>query len=352
MDALIDAAHHDPGTIRSRTVIVKLIASAITVGSGGSGGRVAPVAQVSGGFGSLLARRLHLSLTDGRIAVSVGMGSGIGAILCAPLGGAVAAAEITYRDKVGAEAFVPGAIASTTSYTIFGLSEGFTPLFGHAGSSYHFGHPVELLWFAVIGVLCGLVGMAYGYAFYGAIALADRLPCSYALKPAIGGLAVGLLALAVPQVIGTGFGWVQRALNEQDLLDMSLWMVLALPLAKIIATSLSIGSGGSGGSGGIIGPAFVVGAFVGAAVWRVLEPLGIGVPHNPAPFVIVGMMACFGSIARAPVAMMFIVAELTGTLTILAPAAIAVGIAYLIVSRSGQTLYRSQLPNHTDAAPS
>jgi CBS domain-containing protein len=93
----------------------------------------------------------------------------------------------------------------------------------------------------------------------------------------------------------------------------------------------------------------VIGAFVGAAVWRIFDPLGWGVPHDPAPFVVVGMMACFGAIARAPLAMMLMVAEMTGSLTILAPAMAAVGVAYLIVRRADATIYRSQLHNRDEA---
>ena len=117
-------------------------------------------------------------------------------------------------------------------------------------------------------------------------------------------------------------------------------------LAKILATGLSIGSGGSGG---IFGPGMVIGAFLGAAVWRVFEPLVPAMGHNPAPFVIIGMMCCFGGISRAPLAVMLMVAEMTGSLSMLAPAMIAVGIAWLIVRRSDDTIYRSQLKSRADA---
>jgi H+/Cl- antiporter ClcA len=345
-DAAIDAVHRNPRMIRARAVAVKLIASAVTIGSGGSGGREGPTAQISAGFGSLLARTLDLSPEDGRVAVSVGIGSGIGAIFGAPLGGAVLAADIVYRDDFEVEALVPGLISSIVGYTVWGLIEGFSPMFGYATPGYQFHEPVQLLWFAIIGVLAGLVGLVYSKTFYGIVALASRVPVTRMLKPATGGLLVGLLALAVPEVLGTGYGWVQHALDRGGLLALPLWIVLVLPFAKILATSLSIGTGGSGG---IFGPGMVIGALVGAAVWRLLEPVAPGIPHSPAPFVIVGMMACFGSIARAPLAMMLMVAEMTGSLTILAPAMVAVGLAYLIARRTDQTIYRSQLRNREEA---
>ena len=166
------------------------------------------------------------------------------------------------------------------------------------------------------------------------------------MKPAIGGLLVGAIAVAIPEVLGTGYGWVQQALGRQSLLHMSLVIVLLIPFARILATGLSIGSGGSGG---VFGPGLVIGAFTGAAVWRLLEPFAPGVPHDPATFVIVGMMACFGSISRAPIAVMLMVAEMTGSIEVLAPALVAVGIASLIVWRGDATIYRSQLRTRNDS---
>src|SRR6202167_5421003 len=155
-DAAIGAVHHNPRGIRLRAVVVKLIASAVTIGSGGSGGREGPTAQISAGFGSLLARVFDLSPEDSRIAVSVGLGSRIRAIFSAPLGGAVLAAEIIYRDDFEYEALLPGAFASIIAYAIFGAVFGYQSLFSIAGT-YSF-QPEQLAWFAVIGVLAGGIG--------------------------------------------------------------------------------------------------------------------------------------------------------------------------------------------------
>ena len=344
-DAAIRTVHENPRGIRVRTVLVKLVASAITIGSGGSGGREGPTAQISAGFGSLLARVLNLSPGDGRIAVSVGIGSGIGAIFKAPLGAAVLAAEIVYRDDMEVESLLPGVIASTVAYAVFGAFEGFTPLFGYL-PRYRIGDPLGLTWFAVIGVAAGLFGLLYAKGFYGIAEAFARLPLSRYLRPALGGVLVGLLALALPQVMGTGYGWVQQAFGRQSLLHLSLVVVVVLPFARILATGLSIGSGGSGG---IFGPGIVIGAFLGAALWRLLEPIAPGVPHEPTVFVVVGMMACFGSISRAPIAVMLMVAEMTASIETLAPAMLAVGVATLIVRRSDDTIYRSQIRTRADS---
>jgi H+/Cl- antiporter ClcA len=342
-DAAISAVHHNPRGIRFRAVIVKLVASALTIGSGGSGGREGPTGQISAGFASLLARELDLSPTDARIAVVTGIGSGIGAIFGAPLGGAVLATEILYRDDFEAEALLPSFVASLIGYVIFGATLGFTPLFGFAGS-YHFSDPTHLVWFALIGVLGGLIGLLYAKSFYGLSALSGRLQIPRWIKPPIGGVVVGLIALAIPEVLGTGYGWIQQGLGHQ-LLSLPLWIVIILPFARILATSLSIGSGGSGG---IFGPGMVIGAFIGASVWRLFDPAFPSMGHDPAPYVIVGMMCCFGGISRAPLAVMLMVAEMTGSLSILAPAMIAVGLAWFIVRRNDDTIYRSQLKSRAD----
>ena len=343
-DAAIDAVHHNPRGIRLRTVVVKIVASALTIGSGGSGGREGPTGQISAGFGSFLARLFDLSPADARIAVASGIGSGIGSIFGAPLGGAVLATEIMYRDDFEVEALLPSFIASIVGYAIFGSIEGFSPLFGYV-ENYRLTNASQLIWFAIIGVLGGFIGLLYAKGFYRIASGFRRIAIPRWVRPAIGGLIVGCIALAIPEVLGTGYGWIQQGLGVQ-LLHIPLWIVLLLPFARIVTTGLSIGSGGSGG---IFGPGMVIGAFVGAAFWRLLEPVVPSLGSDPAPYVIVGMMACFGSISRAPLAVMLMVAEMTGTLTLIVPAMVAVGLATLIVRRSDDTIYRSQLRSRAES---
>jgi H+/Cl- antiporter ClcA len=343
-DAAISAIHHNPRGIRFRAVVVKIVASALTIGSGGSGGREGPTGQISAGMGSLLARGFDLSPSDARIAVATGVGSGIGSIFGAPLGGAILSTEILYRDDFDVEALLPSFIASIVGYAIFASVVGFKPLFGFNGA-YQFTDPWHLLWFALIGILGGLVGLLYAKGFYGIAEVFERVQLPRWAKPAIGGLMVGGLALIIPEVLGTGYGWIQAGLGPQ-LLSLPLWIVLLLPVARILATGLSIGSGGSGG---IFGPGMVIGAFIGASIWRLFEPIAPSMGHNPVPYVVVGMMCCFGSISRAPLAVMVMVSEMTGTISILAPAMIAVGLAWFIVRRNDDTIYRSQLKNRGDA---
>jgi len=339
-DSAIEAVHTNPRAIRVRAIVVKTIASALTIGSGGSGGREGPAAQISAGFGSLLTRWLDLSDEDGRIAVSLGIGSGIGAIFGAPLGGAVLAASIVYREDFDYKALVPGFITSATAYAILGSILGFDPLFGFVAADYQFDHPLDLSWFVLIGIVAAAIGYLYARIFYGTVALTNQLPGNKIVKPALGGLAVGLLGLLIPQVLASGYGWAQKAAAADTLMTIPLWIVLILPLAKIVATSLSIGTGGSGG---IFGPGVVIGAFVGAAIWRLGDLLHApGIPDSPAVFVVVGMMACFGSVAHAPLAVMIMVAEMTGSFSVIPCAMVAVGIAYLLITRTDVSIYAAQ----------
>ena len=346
-DSAIEAIHTDPRHIRARVVVVKMISSALTIGSGGSAGREGPAAQISAGFSSMLARRLHLSDEDGRILVSLGVGAGIGAIFGAPLGGAVLAASIIYREDLEYRVLYPGFVTSATAFAVFGSFLGFDPMFGYIDAEYRFESAWPLLWFVVLGVVAATVGYLYARVFYATEALTTRLRGGPVLWPTIGGLLVGLLGLAIPQILASGYGWVQLATTKTGLLAIPLWIVLVLPIAKIVATSLSIGTGGSGG---IFGPGIVIGAFVGAAVWRLGDMFHLpGVPGSPGIFVVVGMMACFGSVAHAPLAILIMVAEMTGSFSVVPGAIIAVGIAALLMHHTKVSIYRSQRLNRETA---
>jgi CIC family chloride channel protein len=342
-DAAIAAIHHHQGRVRARIPPIKLIASAITIGSGGSGGREGPAAQISAGFGALLGQLLNLKPVDRRIAVAAGMGAGIGAIFRAPLGGALMGAEILYLHDLEVEAIIPALIASIVGYTVYGAYFGYTPIFG-AQPDLALGSPIQLLYYGLLGVLAGIGGILYARVFYSTAGVFHRLRLPAWVKPAVGGVLVGAIALVIPGALHMGYGWVQISMGP-ELLQLPLWLIVLLPVAKIVSTSLSIGSGGSGG---IFGPGMVIGGMLGATFWRLGYTTLPDMPQSPAPFVIVGMMALFGGIAHAPLAVMLMVAEMTGNLSMLAPAMIAVGVSTALVGDN--TIYRSQLPNRA-AAP-
>lgn len=351
-DAAIDAFHNKSGVIRKRVPVVKMIASAFTIGSGGSAGREGPTAQIAAGFGSLLGELFGLSASDRRIAVAAGIGAGIGSIFKSPFGGAILSAEILYSGgDIEAEALVPGFIATPVGYVIFGSFTGFTPIFGPA-ITYQFVHPFNLVFYAILGVMCAGVGRLYTTTFYGAKNFFDKVLLPKYAKPMIGGAIAGIVGIFFPEVLGLGYGFLQYAINGQfNLLTVNyITMPIALILLfliflKIFATSVTVGSGGSGG---VFAPALAIGGFLGALWWMVVQTIDPGAIPISAPLVVVGMMALFAGVGRVPIAVILMVTEMTGNLSLLAPSMIAVVIAYILTG-SKFTIYKSQVPTKADS---
>ena len=163
------------------------------------------------------------------------------------------------------------------------------------------------------------------------------------LKPALGGLLVGIIGMFLPQVLGMGYGWLQIVMSGNFVL-LPIILIPIIIVAKIVATSLTVGSGGSGG---VFAPALVIGGFLGAALWILLNGLLPNFGPVIAAFVIVGMMAFFGGVGKVPVAVILMVSEMTGGFTLLVPSMIATTIAYIITGK--YTIYRSQVPSRADS---
>jgi len=351
-DAAIEAFHRNNGFIRRRIPIVKTIASAFTIGSGGSAGREGPTAQVAAGFGSFIGNMLKLPVKDRRIAVAAGIGAGIGSIFKSPFGGAILSSEILYSaGDFEAAALIPSFIASPIGYVIFTYFTGFTPIFGNS-VNYSFVHPQNLLIYAMLGLLCGLFGKLYSTTFYSVRSLFESLKVSKYFRPMIGALVAGIIGIFFPEVLGLGYGFLQYLIDGKmymvttDYFALPLFVTLVLLIfLKIFATSLTIGSGGSGG---VFAPALGIGGFVGASLWMAVNALLPGWIPIPAPLVIVGMMALFAGVGRAPIAVILMVSEMTGTLNLLAPSMVAVVIAYFVCG-SKYTIYRSQVPTRGDS---
>ena len=336
-DAAIAAFHHGPRSVRSRIPFIKLVSSAITIGSGGSGGREGPTAQIGAGFGSYLSRLLDLDARDARIAVASGMAAGIGAIFRAPLGGAVLGAEILYREDVESEALVPSFVASVVAFSIFGTIIGFSPIFGEVGGA-GFEDPRQLFYYALIGLAAGVVGRLYIRNFYGLTARfhAVAAPGS-SVRRSVGSSSAAsgscCRACSGPATAWCRQGWTGRP-SWRSRCGSSL--SCRSPRSwRHRCRSDRAGPVASSDRGWSSADCSERASGVCSSRSRRASRL------DPAPFVIVGMMALFGSVAHAPLAVMLMVAEMTDNLAMLAPAMIAVGLATLIVG--DRTMYRSQL---------
>jgi len=338
-DTAVNAFHRKEGIIRPRVAPLKMVASAITIGSGGSAGREGPIALITATLGSWYARLAHRSEEQRRLLLLAGMAAGLSAIFRAPMGTGVFAIEVLYS---GME-FETGALlytmtSSAVAYAVNGLFVGFGPLFtipAIATPSF-----ASYIWYAALGVAAGLVGTLLPVVFYRVRDLFRALPIPLWTRPALGGLAVGLLALRLPQVLQGGYGWMQLAIDGK----LALGLLLVLIFAKTAAFALTVSSGGSGG---VFAPSLFVGAMLGGA-------LALLVHQSSAIFVVVGMAAVFGAAARVPIATMLMVTEMAGGFHLLVPAGMAVMIAYLLQGALStklkyRSLYEGQVPTRRDS---
>ncbi len=352
-DAAIEAFHKKNGIIRKRVPIIKTIASAFTIGSGGSAGREGPTAQIAAGFGSAISDFLKLSPTDRRTAVAVGIGAGIGSIFKSPFGGAILSSEILYSGAdFEVSALIPSFIASPIGYVIFASYTGFTPVFGTSSALFSFSNPWSIVIFALLGLLCGLVGRLYTTTFYSVKSFFNSLSVPKYFRPVIGAAIAGVIGIFFPQVIGLGYGFLQFLIDGK--LNMITTNYFTLPLVitlfllillKIFATSVTVSSGGSGG---VFAPALGIGGFVGATLWVATSSLIPGLIPQLGALVIVGMMALFAGVGRAPIAVILMVSEMTGNLSLIGPSMLAVVIAFFVCG-SKYTIYRSQVRSRADS---
>ena len=343
-DAVIDAYHHKSGNIRTRVPLVKAVASSITIGSGGSGGTEGPSGQIAAGFGSLIGKLFKLNEDERRIAVAAGLGAGIGSIFKIPLGGAVFSAEVLYRRDFEVRALIPGLVASVTGYTVFGFVFGWDRLFTIPLDLVKYTNPVSLLLYALVGLISAGVSVGYVKSFYTISDFFAKMQIPKYVKPAIGGVLVGIIGIVFPQILGTSYGWLQIAIN-QDYLLFPLEMIGAVIVFKILATSLTIGSGGSAG---VFGPSMVIGGLLGAFIGGAFHLLGLFTWIDVTSVIIVSMVSFFGATAKTPISAIIMGSELTGGYALLAPMMLATFIAY-IMSGQHNSIFRNQVLNRSDS---
>ena len=343
-DAVIDAYHHKSGHIRARVPLVKGIASSITIGSGGSGGTEGPAGQIAAGFGSLIGKLFKLNEDERRIAVAAGLGAGIGSIFKVPLGGAVFSAEVFYRRDFEVRALIPGLVASVTGYTVFGFVFGWDRLFTIPLDLVRYTHPESLILYAIVGLVSAGLSVGYVKTFYAISDYFSRIHFPKYLKPAIGGVLVGLIGIVFPQVLGTSYGWLQIVINK-DYVLFPLVMIGPVIIFKILATSLTIGSGGSAG---VFGPSMVIGGLLGAFIGTAFHLLGLFTWIDVSSVIIVSMVSFFGATAKTPISSIIMGSELTGGYALLAPMMLATFIAY-IMSGQHSSIFRNQVLNRSDS---
>jgi CIC family chloride channel protein len=361
-DAVIGAYHDRKGKIRYRVPLVKTLASAITIGSGGSGGREGPIAQIGAGFGFFLANVLRFKPADRRVLMAAGMGAGIAAIFRAPLAGALFAAEVLYcSPEFEPEVIMPSGLACVVSYCTFGcfFKDGWTPLFGTGLGSLTFNNPLQLGPYLLLAVAMIVLAAIYTRSFYGLTGLFHRIPIPRHFRPAVGACLAGAVGVLlyfgfaesgyenkyVLSVLAFGYGALQAALdNTAAAAPLAAAAVLAaIALGKIFTTGLTIGSGGSGG---VFGPSMVIGGCAGGALGLVMQVVLTDLGWSsaappPAACVIVGMAGFFAAAAKTPFSTLIIVSEMTGNYNLILPTLLVCTLTFLFSDR--QSLYRNQI---------
>ncbi|GGM34066.1 transport integral membrane protein [Longimycelium tulufanense] len=323
------------GRIAPQVTVVKALASALCIGSGGSVGREGPIVQIGSAWASALGRLVRLPESRVRVLVACGAAGGIAATFNAPLAGPFFAMELLLRD-FAAESFGAVVLSSVTASVVGRAVLGDTTFLDLP--SFSLRTPWEYLLLLLLGVVVGAVGVVFTRVLY---RVEDA--CDWAwrgpewLRPAVGGLLLGGLLLVLPQMYGVGYPVLQDALGGRYLLGM---LVLLL-VGKIVATSLTIGIGGSGG---VFAPSLFIGAMAGTAFGEVVHVLLPSASSPPGVYGLIGMGAAFAGAARAPITAVIVLFELTGQYTIILPLMAAIVVATLVSRKlSRDTIYTLKL---------
>lgn len=359
VDATIEAFHHHGAVVRRRVAWVKAVASLLTLGSGGSGGREGPTIQIGGALGSLVGRLLRVGARQRRILLVAGIAAGISAVFRTPLGAALLAVEVLYRDGFESDALVPSVLASVVAYSVVISLFGESTLFAHS-ARFPF-VPVHLPLYALLAIVVAALAVVFLWALARVRRTVLRLPVPEWARPAAGGLALGLLCtpmiwyvghrIGSPGqglgILGGGYGAVQMAITGSEWLP-SGWTAVgvlgALALAKLAASSLTIGSGGSAGD---FAPSLAIGGLAGGAFGRAAQLLLDDPRIDPGAFALVGMGVFYGGIAHVPLSAIVLVCEMAGNYDLLVPLMLAQGIA--LVTLREQALYQAQVATLRDS---
>ncbi|BBD06906.1 Cl- channel voltage-gated family protein [Desulfovibrio ferrophilus] len=309
------------GRIRKRVALIKILASAICIGSGGSSGREGPMVQIGSSIGSSVGQLAGVTVMHQRTMVGCGAAAGIAATFNAPIAGVLFALEIIIGD-FGLMSFSPVVIASVTATAISRSYWGDLPNFSIPTYEIH------TLWefgiYPLLGVLAAFAAVAFIIVLYKAEDVFEKLPLPEWLKPALGGLLLGLIVLQWPEAFGVGYGTMNMALHSQ----MTGLMLLSLIFVKIAATSLTLGSGGSGG---IFAPSLFIGAMTGGAFGWAAGQLFPGIAP-PGAYALVGMGAVVAGTTHAPITAILIIFEMTGDYKIILPMMITCILATIVAS--------------------
>ena len=308
------------GKIRTRVAGVKILASAICIGSGGSAGREGPIVQIGASLGSMLAQSLHLPEEWVKTLVACGAAGGISATFNAPIAGVFFAHEVILGrilTKHFGFVVISSVVADVIAHTFLGNMQTFSI------PSYALTSNWEFPLYAALGILAAVIGIAFTRTLYKFEDLFDIIRFPEYLKPAVGGLIVGIIGIFSPYLFGVGYDGVEQAL----LGNIGITILVGLLFLKILATSFTLGSGGSGG---IFAPSLFMGAMLGGTFGELANMAWPGVVAPSGAYALVGMAAVFSAAARAPITSIIILFEMTRDYPIMLPLMLTVVVSTLI----------------------
>ncbi len=326
------------GRIRPPVTIVKALASAICIATGGSVGREGPIVQIGSAAASTIGQLFKMPGTRLRVLVACGAAGGIAATFNAPLTGVLFGFEIILRDFSIEALFsmiLSAVAADLVSRAVFGPA----PFFSTLPHGLVVQRPAAFVLLAVLGLISGLLGWTFKSVLY---RMEDRVDALWRGKPewarpAVGGLALGAFLLLIPQMYGVGYPVVERAIAGRYV----LWFLLLLLAAKILATSLTLSIGGSGG---VFAPSLFIGAMAGMAYGSIAQHVFGHTVNSPAVFAVVAMGGVFGAATQAPLTATASAVEMTGNFSLILPAMLVVGVAAALSRHLGaNNIYTTKL---------
>ncbi len=320
---VMDAVARKGGIIRPRVAGVKALASAICIGSGGSAGREGPIVQIGSAIGSTIGQVFRMSGNRVRVLVGCGAAAGISAVFNAPIAGIIFSLEIILGD-FAIKTFAPVLISSVLASVVVRLFLGNHPAF--EVPAYELISAWEMPLYVILGVICGVIAVLFTRTLAWSETVFDKLKFNDAMKPAIGGLLLGIIGIFYPQIFADGYVTIKAVLYGKT----AVGLLLILIFLKIAATSLTLGSGNSGG---IFAPSLFMGAMTGGAFGALVHHLFPTVTATPGAYALVGMAALIGGAAHAPMTAILIIFEMTSDYWIILPLMVAV-IFSTLVSRN------------------
>ncbi len=330
IDEISDEFHNKKNQFRLKISFLRSFSSILAVGSGMSGGIEDSLANTGSTLGSIMGRIFKLDEEEIRIAIAAGMGSTIGGILRLPFGGAIFSLELLYRRDFIIKSLYPAFLASITSYIISGIILNW-PSFLYVPQEFITKTSLQsLAAYGIIAALIGIIGIGYVRTIQIFQKHFESIKIPLYFKPALGGIIIGIFAIGFPEILGTGYGWLQLA-TVGNYQIFPIWIMFPVIVMKIFATSVS---NASRNSTGLLGPTLVIGGLVGSALITLFHSFGIFMFVDTTSATLISIFAFFTASTRTPISAIVIGVEVVGSYTLLIPTVISVIISNIISGKN------------------